>query len=114
MLDAGVADGSLPPVEQRLPPEPLVITPVSEVGSYGGTARAMRSSTEEFGDATSVVGIESLTRLNAEDGATIEPNLAQSLGVVERRQDPHHDAPQGAEMVRRRALHHRRHRLLVG
>ena len=78
MLDAAVADGSLPPVEQRLPPEPLVVTPVSEVGSYGGTARAMRSSTEEFGDATSVVGIESLTRLNAEDGATIEPNLAQS------------------------------------
>ena len=78
MLDAAVAAGTLPPIEQRLPADPLVITPVSEVGSYGGTARVMRSSTEECGDATSAVGLESLTRLNAEDGATVEPNLAES------------------------------------
>lgn len=77
-LDAAVAAGTLPSVDKRLPDTPLVITPVSEVGTYGGTMRVMRSSTEEFGDATSAVGIESLTRLNAEDGATIEPNLAES------------------------------------
>ena len=32
-----VAAGELPPVDERLPAEPLVIEPVEEVGQYGGT-----------------------------------------------------------------------------
>jgi len=36
MLEEMVAAGTLPPVEERLPLEPLVITPVHEVGTYGG------------------------------------------------------------------------------
>ncbi|MGI6208235.1 MAG: ABC transporter substrate-binding protein [Anaerolineae bacterium] len=36
MLAEQVAAGTLPPVEERLPLEPLVITPVEEVGQYGG------------------------------------------------------------------------------
>jgi len=32
-----VKQGKLPPLEQRLPKEPLVITPLEEVGQYGGT-----------------------------------------------------------------------------
>ena len=77
ILDAAVAAGTLPPVAERLPADPVVITPVSEIGTYGGTARVMHSSTEEFGDATSVVSMEALMRLNSADGATIEPNLAE-------------------------------------
>jgi len=77
-LDAAVAEGSLPPVGERLPAVPLVITPVSAIGTYGGMARVMHSSTGEFGDATSIVGIEALLRLESEDGATIEPNIAES------------------------------------
>src|SRR5919204_3976870 len=34
-----VKQGKLPPVEQRLPEEPLVIQPVHEIGRYGGTWR---------------------------------------------------------------------------
>ncbi|MDB5562210.1 MAG: hypothetical protein JWN11_1628, partial [Hyphomicrobiales bacterium] len=38
-LQAKVADGVLPPVEQRLPAEPLQLQPLSEVGTYGGEMR---------------------------------------------------------------------------
>ena len=37
MLAELVAAGSLPPVAERLPPEPLVVTPTNAVGTYGGT-----------------------------------------------------------------------------
>ena len=37
MLAELVAAGSLPPVAERLPPEPLVVTPTNTVGTYGGT-----------------------------------------------------------------------------
>ena len=39
MLAARVADGSLPPVEERLPDNPLVMEPWEESGTYGGTLR---------------------------------------------------------------------------
>lgn len=37
MLAERVAAGELPPVDQRLPLEPMVIAPNSEIGQYGGT-----------------------------------------------------------------------------
>jgi len=40
MLQKMVAGGKLPPVEQRLPAEPYVVTPTSEVGKYGDVLRA--------------------------------------------------------------------------
>ena len=39
MLAAMVKAGNLPPVEQRLPKEPLVVTPIDGIGKYGGTLR---------------------------------------------------------------------------
>ena len=39
MLAELVKQGKLPPVEQRLPEEPLVVVPEEEVGQYGGTWR---------------------------------------------------------------------------
>jgi len=41
MLRKLVAAGKLPPVEQRLPEEPLVVKPLREVGKYGGTWRRL-------------------------------------------------------------------------
>jgi peptide/nickel transport system substrate-binding protein len=38
-LAALVAAGELPPVDERLPEEPLVITPLNEIGQYGGEQR---------------------------------------------------------------------------
>ena len=37
MLAEQVAAGTLPPVDERLPVEPLVIEPYNEIGQYGGT-----------------------------------------------------------------------------
>jgi len=37
MLRTKVAAGELPPVEERLPENPLVIEPYEEIGQYGGT-----------------------------------------------------------------------------
>ena len=39
VLDAQVAAGELPPVEERLPDDPIVVEPIDEIGTYGGTAR---------------------------------------------------------------------------
>ena len=39
MLTALVDDGTLPPVEQRLPDDPAVAVPLESVGVYGGTAK---------------------------------------------------------------------------
>lgn len=52
MFAADVAAGKLPPVEERLPAEPLVVQPYNEIGKYGGTLRgislAPSSGTTEF------------------------------------------------------------------
>jgi peptide/nickel transport system substrate-binding protein len=45
MLDEAVASGALPPVAERLPKNPLVVTPVESVGSSGGTWRCAAVST---------------------------------------------------------------------
>ena len=38
-LKARVTSGEIPPVEQRLPEEPLVLVPMEKVGQYGGSMR---------------------------------------------------------------------------
>ena len=39
-LAAMVADGTLPPLEERLPVNPMVVEPVESIGQYGGTWHA--------------------------------------------------------------------------
>ncbi len=48
MLDAAVADGTLPPVEERLPDEPLVMQPADQIGEYGGTMRNVHEGNFDF------------------------------------------------------------------
>jgi len=40
MLRVKVAAGELPPVEERLPEEPIVVEPLEKIGQYGGTLRS--------------------------------------------------------------------------
>src|SRR5215813_4742437 len=50
MLADLVDSGALPPVAERLPKNPRVITPFSEVGEYGGTwRRAFKGLSDRFG-----------------------------------------------------------------
>ena len=37
VLDAQVASGELPPVEERLPDDPIVVEPFERIGVHGGT-----------------------------------------------------------------------------
>jgi peptide/nickel transport system substrate-binding protein len=44
MLAEMVAAGDLPTVDERLPMNPLVLSPVHDIGQYGGTMRVYHSS----------------------------------------------------------------------
>jgi len=50
MLRVKVAAGELPPVEQRLPEEPLVVQPYEEIGQYGGTIHGIATSPDQWDD----------------------------------------------------------------
>ena len=69
-----VKAGKLPPVEERLPEEPKVVTPISEVGQYGGTQRG-----PAYGPKIGQLDTEALRRqplVNWElDLKTISPNI---------------------------------------
>jgi len=75
MLRTRVAAGELPPVEERLPEDPVVVTPVEEIGQYGGTVRIPYVGADWVLDVTFIRGIEPLLRLDT-DLTTILPNLA--------------------------------------
>jgi peptide/nickel transport system substrate-binding protein len=46
MLAQMVVDGELPPVDDRLPPEPTIIDPVESIGKYGGTWHTVTAFTD--------------------------------------------------------------------
>ncbi len=70
-----VAAGELPPIEERLPEEPLVDKPFDEVGTYGGTLRlAMLSMT--FCSPAELRTIEYMLNLDRDVGEAV-PNIAK-------------------------------------
>jgi peptide/nickel transport system substrate-binding protein len=81
-LDERVASGALPPVEQRLPAEPVVVAVVDQVGAYGGQWREYINGPSESYKAQRVFAYEQLLRWN-DDFSDIEPNLAKSWDVSE-------------------------------
>ncbi|TDE08634.1 ABC transporter substrate-binding protein [Jiangella asiatica] len=79
-LAAQVEAGTLPPVEERLPDEPLVVEPVEEIGTYGGEWRTYMMGPDDD-NAMNPIGYEGLVRWAREyTGASgtdeILPNLA--------------------------------------
>ena len=81
MLDAAVLDGSLPPVDERLPQDPLVIEPVSEIGQYGGTWRRLDSS-DGMGLTRQVIFVEPFLKWHR-DANGMRPNLVESWSYNE-------------------------------
>jgi peptide/nickel transport system substrate-binding protein len=78
MLAERVAAGELPPVQERLPASPVVITPVQEVGQYGGTTNvAIGNANALFGDPQAVMGTELILR-RAPDFSSVTSGLAES------------------------------------
>lgn len=77
MLRAKVAAGELPPIEERLPEEPIVIQPIEEIGQYGGIARVLSAVyVGAPGDGVYFQGMESLVRID-QDFKTMVPNVAK-------------------------------------
>ncbi len=79
MLAELVANGELPPVDERLPLNPLVITPEEEIGDYGGIWNRLATSAGD-NQLGGKVGGEHLVRYN-KDGSQINPNVFESWEV---------------------------------
>lgn len=77
-----VAAGQLPPVDQRLPAEPLVVTPRNEVGKYGGEQRGAA-----FGPRTGQLDTEALRMQSLlfiePDLQTLSPNILKAYEASE-------------------------------
>ncbi len=107
-----VKAGKLPPVEQRIGQDPLVVKPLREIGRYGGTWR--RGFTGPVRHLQRPPGRPerqaALLRLHRDED---RPEHRARVGGEPRRQG--HDAPPAAghEVERRAAVHGRRLRLLV-
>jgi peptide/nickel transport system substrate-binding protein len=74
-----VKAGTLPPVDERLPLEPLVHTPVEEVGQYGGTWHRAAVGPNDV-QLPARLSYENWIRWDA-SGATMVPNLAKSWDI---------------------------------
>lgn len=77
-----VEAGQLPPVEERLPANPLVVDPVDRVGDYGGVWRATMLGASDHWWLIKTVSYEPLIRVHRETGDLI-PNLAESFEANE-------------------------------
>jgi peptide/nickel transport system substrate-binding protein len=81
MLADMVASGALPPVEERLPVNPAVVTPFNEVGTYGGSLSVGFTGTNPgWGGMWYVAGWENLVTW-APDFSGVVPNIAESWEV---------------------------------
>ncbi len=79
MLAEQVAAGKLPPVEERLPEEPMVVKPIHQIGRYGGTWRRAAIVSGDI-SMNGRLGYESLLRWDR-TGRKPVPNLAKSWEV---------------------------------
>jgi peptide/nickel transport system substrate-binding protein len=75
MLAQKVAGGELPPVGDRLPKDPLVITPPDQNGPYGGTWTRFADGPRDIGVVEARFAYEGLVRWGPM-GREILPNLA--------------------------------------
>ena len=76
MFAEKVKKGELPPVEERLPKEPFVVTPYDEIGTYGGTLRGISISYESGTSEIMSWRHVNMVRFD-DDCSTIVPNVAK-------------------------------------
>lgn len=77
MLAELVKQGKLPPVEKRLPNEPVVVEPIEEIGQYGGTVRMAYIEAKNWPGVSAMTGVETILKFGR-DGRTVVPNIAKS------------------------------------
>jgi peptide/nickel transport system substrate-binding protein len=79
-LAALVKDGKLPALSDRLPPKPMVVTPMEKIGSYGGSLRRGLRGSSDHNGILRMVGNQGLVRWNM-DFTAVLPNLAERWEV---------------------------------
>lgn len=77
MLAELVKAGKLPPVEQRVPAEPMVWQPLNEIGKYGGTWRRAFTGPADVENANRINSSDKLFFWNV-DGTKIVPCAAKA------------------------------------
>lgn len=82
MLAEQVESGELPPLEERLPANPLVVEPVEEIGDYGGTWRSAMVGGSDDGWILRTLSYENLMRWTP-DWSGVIPNIVESAEVNE-------------------------------
>lgn len=75
-----VAAGALPPLAERLPNSPEVISPLEGIGTYGGTVRRFLSGSNDHNSFLRFVGPQGLTRWKP-DFSEVIPNVAESWSI---------------------------------
>ena len=75
-----VKAGKLPPVEKRLPEEPLVVKPVHEIGKYGGTWRRGFTGPADGENGNRLVAVDKFVFWDY-TGTKIMPSLAKDWKV---------------------------------
>ena len=79
MLAGLVQEGKLPPVDERLPENPAVVTPHEGIGQYGGTWHRLATSMSDIQTPFRLMG-DTLVHWD-KDGADIYANMAESWDV---------------------------------
>ena len=80
MLTDMVSAGTLPPVAERLPDQPEVVTPLEGVGAYGGTIRRGLRGSSDHNNILRIVSPQGLTRWDPQFTKFV-PNVAESWTV---------------------------------
>ena len=106
-----VAAGELPPVDERLPDEPVVIEPVEEIGQYGGTWRSVDNNNGN-GYTQQAVNVEGFLKWNR-DLSGHRPNIVTSWEWNEDATELTAHFRQGIKWFGRRSHDRRRLSLLV-
>lgn len=71
-----VAEGKLPPVEERLPENPLVIVPIDGIGAYGGRLRQFSRDLDDYSFLMQQYGHSPLRYID--DALAIAPGTCES------------------------------------
>jgi peptide/nickel transport system substrate-binding protein len=76
-----VAAGELPPIDERIPDDPMVISPIDELGQYGGTLNLL-SMWADNAHRIRILGYETLFAFDV-DYTKVVPNLARAFTANE-------------------------------
>ncbi len=83
MLQERVEAGDLPPVEERLPLEPLAIEPDDTIGVYGGTVSVSGIRPEGWGDDHMLMDTFASMMMPTADGGGVVPHFAKDVVMSE-------------------------------